>query len=196
MTYHVLEIMDHPDESWLRRYFCRDGVQPEFSRHGAAEENLCVTWGDHEVTLEQLRATFKDIADHLAVQVRLVTDVIEPPRRMQPTMLDHGRQVAIWNEGVVPPSTWERTDLLPEATLMAVRELLVERTLNTRPEIRQEEIEGKLGIVLTLRLYSRLRSRAREDRIYDALEGTSTDEVPVRVRMIVDDPLERAGRGA
>lgn len=193
MTYYVLEVMDHPDDAWLKRYFCREGMRPDFSRHGAAGENLCVTWDAAEVSLEGLRTLSGNMADGLAVQVRLVTDVIEPPWRMQPAMLDHGRQVAIWNEGMVPPSTWEHTELLPEITLLAIRQLLVEQVLDTRPHISQEQIEGKLGIMLTLRMYFRLRSRAREDRIYDVLEGTSTEEVPVRVRIIVDDPMERVG---
>lgn len=186
MTYHVLEMYDCLDTTSWRRLFERNEVEPQFSRHGEDLSILCVTWNSDEVTASAIYHLVNDILRELKTQSTLYTDVIEPPYRMQPQPLDHGKVVHQWWRGRHQnPLRWPAGDALPEAIRQGVVRLHVEDRCHAWPAVLPQE----RGVTLQFTVHPDWRTRTFEDSICDALEGLSTPDFPVRVTFVAEKKL-------
>ncbi|MBZ9713799.1 hypothetical protein [Deinococcus multiflagellatus] len=176
--HHVLEMYDCLDDYGWRRLFKRNDVDPQFSRHGAARSILCVTWDSREVEIFGIYHLVNGILREIKMQSTLYTDVIEPPYRMQPDLLDHGKIVHQWWRGRLRnPLLWPEGDHLPDTLRDAVVRLKVDGRFFQWPAVTAE---GS-GFTLRFSVASAWRARTEEDYICDALESLSTPDAPVRV---------------
>ncbi|MBZ9752767.1 hypothetical protein K7W42_18155 [Deinococcus sp. HMF7604] len=181
MAHHVLEMYDCLDDSGWRRLFEQNDVEPQFSRHGEARSILCITWNSSEVQLHVIFQMVDSILRLAKAQCTLYTNVIEPPYRMQPDILDHGEIFHQWWRGRFQNLLlWPEGDDLPEALRQAVVRLFVEGRIHEWPAIVPQEN----GLTLQVIIDPAWRSRREQDCICDTLEAHSTPDHAVRVAFV------------
>lgn len=181
MSHHVLELCDCLDDLSWRRLFSRNDVEPQFSRHGEDTSTLCITWNSSEVTLHAIYVLADPLLREARTQSTLYTDVIEPPYRMQPQPLDHGRTVHQWWRGRDRNTLrWPAGEHLPEAVRSAVVRLYLAGHFDQWPEVTTDAHR----ITIQFSVTRDWRTRTMEDRLCDALEVFSTPTCPIQVAFV------------
>ncbi|WP_157468831.1 hypothetical protein [Deinococcus murrayi] len=172
---------------FLQRLASHFQVPAEFSRHGQYGASCYLTWADDEAPLEYVEAVAKDLSCH-DEDVALYKDVVERPYRFQPQMLDHGVLVRVYNEGIRRGYIETKEPLpLPEATILVIKALQREGHLDHRVEVMRREA----GVELTVFIPPLAdKWRSHRDRLYEAIEGTSTDDFLVTLKL-VEQPMPR-----
>ncbi|MFC4636953.1 hypothetical protein [Deinococcus hohokamensis] len=182
MSYHVLELYECLDLEFWQHYFTTSEVIPELSRHGPNLGTVCVTWASDDVHLSGIYHRCRDMIRMRETQTTLYTDVIEPPYRMQPDLLDHGKVVEQWRRGrLYNPQRWPDGELLPDYVRNAVVRLEMTGTIEGLPKVT---LDDGGGACFAVEVDSRWRTRRQDEYIVDALESAGTTDFPVSVRLI------------
>lgn len=176
--HHVLELHGTTSRGGYYRLFTRNGVQPQYSRHGDDLATLCVTWHPMDAELRDIHDLVRDFARYLHTQVTLYTDVIEPPYRMAPHPLDHGTIVERWNEGQLRDPSWPEGETLPDRVRTSVTRHIVQGHAHRWPRVTPTP--G--GYTLT---FSTIGAPGlAEEHLTDSLEALSTDDCEIRVHLV------------
>ncbi|EYB68901.1 hypothetical protein DEIPH_ctg013orf0003 [Deinococcus phoenicis] len=138
-------------------------------------------------------AYVEGVAAHVSLfnrDVQLYKDVVERPYRFQPQLLDHGTRVKVFNEGVCRGFLEAEEDSLPlpEAAVKVIRALQREGSLSRRLQMTITEQDGQQVAEITIGMPPILfRSRSYCDRLYEAVEGTSTEEFLITLKIVPQD---------